>query len=55
VGGCNGNYVFTWQDLINASPIVVPGAVIHAEIWARDPANADGYLLSNGLQFAVCP
>ncbi len=54
-GNCSGNYSFTLQDLINASPIVVSGAAINAEIWARDPANPDGFLLSNGLSFTVCP
>jgi hypothetical protein len=54
VGTCDGNYSFTLQDLINASPIVVPGAVIHAKIWARDSANPDGFLLSNGLELTVC-
>jgi uncharacterized delta-60 repeat protein len=54
-GVCDGNYSFTLQDLINASPIITSGATIHAEIWARDPANPDGFLLSNGLQFSVCP
>ena len=54
-GACDGNYVFTLQDLVAASPVVVEGAQIHAEIWARDPANPDGYLLSNALRFNVCP
>ena len=31
------------------------GPVIHAEIWARDPANAGGFLLSDGVGFAVYP
>jgi hypothetical protein len=55
VGMCDGVYTFTLQDLINASPIVTSGATIHAEIWARDPANVDGFLLSDGLRFTVCP
>jgi hypothetical protein len=54
-GQCNGSYSFTLQDLINASPIVVAGATINAQVWSRDPANADGFLLSDGLQFTVCP
>lgn len=54
-GVCNGNYSFTLQDLISASTIVVAGAAINAEVWARDPANPDGFLLSNGLEFVVCP
>ena len=43
------------QDLIDKSPIVFAGAIRNAEIWARDPTNADGYLLSDGLEFTVCP
>jgi hypothetical protein len=41
--------------MINSSPIVTSGATIHAEIWARDPANQDGFLLSDGLRLTVCP
>jgi Beta-propeller repeat len=54
-GTCNGAFAFTLQDLIDTSPIIVQGAVINAEIWGRDPANSDGFLLSNGLQLTVCP
>jgi hypothetical protein len=54
-GVCDGNYNFTLHDLINVSSIIVPGTTINAEIWARDPASADGFLLSNGLGFTVCP
>jgi hypothetical protein len=52
---CNGAYSFTLQDMISASPIVALGATINAEIWARDPNNPDGFLLSDGLMFVVCP
>jgi hypothetical protein len=55
LGQCNGVYTFTLQDMINSSPIVMPGAEIHAQIWARDPENVDGFLLTNGLRFTVCP
>jgi hypothetical protein len=54
-GTCTGQFVFTLQDLIQVNPGILPGMAIHAEIWARDPQNADGYLLSNGLKFLVCP
>jgi hypothetical protein len=53
-GVCDGSFSFTLQDLIDASPIVASGAQIHAQIWARDP-NPDGFQVSNGLQFSVCP
>ena len=52
---CNGQLTVTLQDLVAASPVVVTGAQIQAEFWARDPTNSDGFLLSDGLQFAVCP
>jgi len=54
-GVCNGALTLTLQDLIEAAPVVVPGAVVQLEFWARDPENADGFLLSNAVQFAVCP
>ncbi len=56
-GTCSGNYGFTLQDLIASNPgIVVAGATLNAGIWFRDPLNApDGFGLSNGIQFGVCP
>jgi hypothetical protein len=54
-GNCDGQFAYTLQDLIDKSPIVFAGAILNAEIWARDPANADGFLLSDGLEFTVCP
>jgi hypothetical protein len=43
------------RGLTRSFPIVMSCAEISAEIWARDPANADGFLLSDGLRFTVCP
>jgi hypothetical protein len=54
-GQCNGSYAFTLADLIAASPIVTSGATVNAQAWARDPANQDEFLLSNGIEFTVCP
>ena len=54
-GQCNGSYGFTLQDLVDAAPTVTSGAVVNAQIWARDPANPDGFLLSDGIEFTVCP
>ncbi len=56
-GACNGATSFTLQDLITADPlIVVAGATINAGFWFRDPPNLpDGFGLSNGIQFFVCP
>jgi hypothetical protein len=55
VGSCDGDFSFTLQELINASPIIVSGAVIRAQIWARDRENGDGFLMSDGLRITVCP
>jgi hypothetical protein len=54
-GQCNGMYNFLLLDLANASPVVVAGNNLHAQMWARDPANPDGFLLSDGIEFTVCP
>jgi hypothetical protein len=54
-GICDGALAFTLLELAQASPIIVPGARIHAQLWCRDPANSDGFWLSDGLSFEVCP
>jgi hypothetical protein len=54
-GACDGGFAFTLQDLVDASPIVVPGAGLHVQLWARDAGGVDGFLLSDGLTFDVCP
>lgn len=41
--------------LIPSSLLVTSGATINAQVWARDPANADGFLMSDGVEFTVCP
>lgn len=54
-GQCNGNYAFSLQGILNAAPGLTSGATIHAQVWARDPANQDGFLLSDAIEFTVCP
>jgi hypothetical protein len=54
-GQCDGLLDFTLAELAAASGVVVSGATLHAQVWARDPANPDGFLLSDGWTFAVCP
>jgi hypothetical protein len=41
--------------MMDAAPIVAAGATLQMQIWARDPANPDGFLLSDGLELTVCP
>jgi hypothetical protein len=53
---CTGQFSYTLQDLIDAQASVgVPGTVVHVALWFRDPPNADGFGLSNGLRFTVLP
>jgi len=52
---CNGLYSFTLTDIVNATPLVVPGVELFAQIWSRDPANPDGFALSDAVRFTVCP
>lgn len=55
VRSAEANGVTMTQDLMRAAPIVTSGATIHAQVWARDPANQDGFLLSVGIEVTVCP
>lgn len=52
---CNALYEFSLADFVGASPEVVVGNYVHAQVWARDPASADGFALSDALRFVVCP
>lgn len=54
-GQCNGVFAFTLQDLLNALPLQPSGPSVHAQIWARDFGSPDGFLLSDGLAFTLCP
>lgn len=54
-GVCDGQYTYRLTDLIETSPIATSGATIHAQVWARDPQNPDGFLLSDAMTFTVCP
>lgn len=55
-GQCDGAFELSLQTLAQAAPgAVTPGAVLHIGLWYRDPLNADGFALSGGLWFQVCP
>ena len=55
-GVCNGSFSFTLQDLISQhAGVVTAGATVHTGLWFRDPPSPDGFGLSNGLSFTVCP
>jgi hypothetical protein len=53
---CNGSFSFTLEDLISQhAGVVTAGATVHTGLWFRDPPSPDGFSLSNGLSFTVCP
>jgi len=55
-GSCSGQLEFRLQDLIALHPgFIQVGSTVHAAIWFRDSASADGFGLSNALWFNVCP
>lgn len=55
IGACDGAVQATLSDLLQAAPTLAPGAGVRVQLWVRDPANADGFLLSDALHFTVCP
>jgi len=56
VGSCDGDYSFTLADILAAGPgIGSVGNTINAAMWFRDPGNPDGFALSNGIEFTLCP
>jgi hypothetical protein len=54
---CSGAYAFEFNALIQsgANPNLIAGATVHAQWWARDPADAFGTSLSGGITFLVQP
>ena len=53
---CSGSYAFDFDAWFQsgADPLLVPGTVLDAQYWMRDPADPFGVALSGGLEFAVC-
>lgn len=55
-GSCNGQLTFTLADLASSGPALIQaGSLVHVAVWFRDPPSPDGFGLSNGLWFTVCP
>ena len=53
---CNGDYTFTLADLAQTgSSIITAGNSINAAMWFRDPTGPDGFALSDGIEFILCP
>ena len=56
VNVCDGDYVFSLADLIQTgSSIITAGNTIDAAMWFRDPTGPDGFALSDGIEFILCP
>ena len=56
---CTGSYSYDFNPRIQsgADPFLVPGALVYAQYWFRDPADPQGFAsgLSNGLCFGIAP
>ncbi len=52
---CNGLYQYSLADIAASTPLVVPGVELSTQFWSRDPANPDGFALSDAVRFFVCP
>ena len=54
-GQCDGLYAWTLAELMAAKPSITSGSTVHAALWFRDSGSNDGFGLSDGLWFQVCP
>ncbi len=52
---CTGLYQYSLADIAASTPLVVPGVELCTQFWSRDPANVDGFVLSDAVRFHVCP
>ncbi len=52
---CSGSYVYNFNTLIQsgAHPDLVPGVMVNAQYWYRDPASTSTTGLTNALEFGV--
>lgn len=56
-GDCSGTYAFDFNAHIRSllDPQLVPGAVVFAQYWSRDPASASTTNLSDAVRFTIAP
>ncbi len=54
---CSGTYSFDFNAHVasGVDPSLVPGSVVHAQYWFRDPADAFGIGLTDALQITLAP
>lgn len=52
---CSGSYVYNFNTLIQsgAHPDLVPGVMVNAQYWYRDPASTSTTGLTNALEFGI--
>lgn len=52
---CTGTYALDFKALVQggSDPSLTPGATVFLQIWSRDPADAFGSSLSNGLRLKI--
>ena len=54
---CSGTASYDFNARIQSAvdPALVVGAVVDAQYYYRDPANAQTVGLANGIEFLICP
>ena len=54
---CSGAYAFEFNSLIQGGldPALVPGAVVYAQFWSRDPSSSYTTNRSDALTFGIAP
>jgi len=52
---CSGSFSYDMQARIQAGsdPMLVPGAVVYAQFWYRDPPSASGMATTDAVQFVI--
>jgi hypothetical protein len=52
---CTGEFSYQFTSAYLASQGLVPGSLVHAQYWSRDPAAPSTFHLSDAVRFSVLP
>ncbi|HVS19160.1 MAG TPA: hypothetical protein VMT18_11215 [Planctomycetota bacterium] len=52
---CSGSFAYQFTSPYLAGQGLVPGSVVHAQYWSRDPAAPSAFHLTDAVRFSVLP